>query len=221
MHGYGKDKMIKAVLFDFDGVIVESVDIKTRAFAKLFEKEGDEVVGQVIDYHIKNTGVSRFEKFRHIYKEFLKKPLGDREFGELCDRFSSIVLEEVVNSPYVMGADRFLKSFNKKYKFFILSATPQKEIEEIAKRRGIGTLFKQIYGSPTDKKDAVRVILSGEKLMPSEAVYVGDAISDYLAAKENGVHFIARISNNEEIFKGIECIRVPDMTSLEKIIDDL
>ncbi len=32
--------MIKAIIFDFDGVIVESVDIKTKAFARLFEHGG-------------------------------------------------------------------------------------------------------------------------------------------------------------------------------------
>jgi len=41
--------MIQAIGFDFDGVLVESVDIKTRAYAYLFEDEGPEVVQQVID----------------------------------------------------------------------------------------------------------------------------------------------------------------------------
>ena len=58
---------LKAIFFDFDGVLVESVDIKTRAFSKLFEREGEDVVKKVIDYHIDNGGVSRYEKFRYIY----------------------------------------------------------------------------------------------------------------------------------------------------------
>jgi len=67
--------MIKAIIFDFDGVLVESVDIKTKAFAGLFEHEGDSIVRRVVAYHIKNAGVSRFEKFRHIYKEMLDREL--------------------------------------------------------------------------------------------------------------------------------------------------
>ena len=52
--------MIKIIFFDFDGVIVESVDIKTKAFAMLFEHEGRDIANRVIDYHLKNSGVSRF-----------------------------------------------------------------------------------------------------------------------------------------------------------------
>jgi len=47
--------MIKAIIFDFDGVLVESVDIKTKAFAGLFEHEGDSIVRRVVAYHIKNA----------------------------------------------------------------------------------------------------------------------------------------------------------------------
>ena len=89
--------MIKAVIFDFDGVIVESVDIKTEAFARLFENEGDEVVRQVVAHHLKNCGVSRFEKFRHIYQKMLNRELSDRKFKELCDevdRLRGVPIEE-------------------------------------------------------------------------------------------------------------------------------
>ena len=32
--------MIRAIIFDFDGVILDSVDIKTKAFARLFQEFG-------------------------------------------------------------------------------------------------------------------------------------------------------------------------------------
>ena len=58
--------MIKAIIFDFDGVLVESLDIKTRAFAKLFGPEGPDMAKRVVDYHLQNGGVSRYEKFTDI-----------------------------------------------------------------------------------------------------------------------------------------------------------
>lgn len=63
--------MINAILFDFDGVLVESVDVKTRAFADLFKDEEDEIVEKVVNYHLKNSGISRYDKFRYYYKEYL------------------------------------------------------------------------------------------------------------------------------------------------------
>ena len=63
-------KAIHAIVFDFDGVLAESVDIKTRAFALLFRDEGEEVVRKVIDFHLKNGGVSRFEKIKFFSGAF-------------------------------------------------------------------------------------------------------------------------------------------------------
>ena len=103
--------MIKAVVFDFDGVLVESVDIKTNAFARLFEEEGESVVERVVEYHLENTGVSRFEKFKYIHKTILKKELSDERFKELCGRFSELVADEVAKAPFVKGAKKFLERY--------------------------------------------------------------------------------------------------------------
>ena len=80
-------KGIHAIVFDFDGVLAESIDVKTRAYALLFRDEGEEVVRKVIDFHLKNGGVSRFKKIRFDYDltsstlDYLKSVDGlDRNF---------------------------------------------------------------------------------------------------------------------------------------------
>ena len=212
--------MIKAIFFDFDGVIVESVDIKTCAFTKLFEPEGELIAKKVRDYHLKNTGVSRFDKFRYIYKEILCRPLNEDEFKKLCDKFAGLVMDEVVKALYVKGAIEFLNAYGPKHGCYLLSATPQGEIEEILRRRSIDKFFKAVYGAPFKKTDAVKEILHKERLKPSEALYVGDAMSDYIAARDNSVYFIARINNNEAIFKGIDCPKIKDLTKLPSMIEE-
>ena len=88
--------MIRAIAFDFDGVLVESVEVKTRAFARLFNTEGPDAVRKILDYHLENGGVSRFEKFKTIYRSILKRPLSEEQFRSLCERFSELVVDEVV-----------------------------------------------------------------------------------------------------------------------------
>ena len=210
--------MVKTVIFDFDGVLVESVDIKTNAFARLFEKEGGGVVKKVVDYHLNNAGVSRFEKFRHIYKNVLHRSLTDEKFEELCRLFSKLVMDEVVAAPYVKGAKEFLDNYSSRYSCFISSATPQKEIEEITISREMESYFKGIYGSPKDKGAIVKDVLLTNNISPKEAVYVGDALSDYTAASLNSVPFIARIDRNEEIFSGIRCVKIKDLVNLNEVI---
>lgn len=211
--------MIKAIIFDFDGVLVESVDIKTNAFAILFEDEGEDIVKQVVDHHIKNTGVSRFDKFRYFYRALLKRDLTDERFAQLCDRFSKLVVEEVVNAPYVKGGKEFLDSYCGIYKCFIVSATPQPEIEDIIARRGMGRYFAEIFGAPHKKVDAVREITARYGYHAAEVAYVGDALSDYEAAAINRIRFIARVNGDGSVFKDIDCVKVPDMVKLKKALD--
>lgn len=224
--------MIKAVIFDFDGVLVESVDIKTKAFAKLFESEGEAVVEKVVDYHLKNAGVSRFEKIRYIYQNMLKRDLSEKIFDDFCQQFSHLVVDEVVSAPYVKGAKEFLDSYSNKYMCFIASATPHDEIEEIIKRRQMQRYFKGVYGSPKKKGDIVREILAAYTSVHSSQstvsqplvlsvqsfVYLGDALSDYQAAKDNSIRFIARINNNKSIFADIDCLRITDLTELNSML---
>lgn len=210
--------MINTIFFDFDGVIVESVDIKTQAFAKLFQHEGHEIVSKVVDYHTHNTGVSRYDKFKYFYREFLKRPLSEEEFEQLCNRFASIVVDEVINSPYVPGAIEFLKRYAGTYKYFIVSATPHAEIEIITRKRGIADLFKGIFGSPAKKSDIVKKILIEENIRAAHAAYVGDAMSDYRAAAENGLYFIARTTAGSTLFHSIECIKIKDLSALDEAI---
>jgi phosphoglycolate phosphatase-like HAD superfamily hydrolase len=214
--------MPEIIFFDFDGVIVESVDIKTRAFYQLFEIEGEDVARRVVDYHLKNAGVSRYDKFRYIYREILSRPLKEEEFYMLCDRFAGIVMENVVRAPYVKGAEEFLENYAADYKCFIVSATPQEEIEEIIYRRRIGHFFKAVYGAPAKKNDVVRDSIVRENTDSCNAVYVGDAMSDYLAAKENKVAFIARLTNdNSRIFKDLDCLKLNDLMNLKESISSV
>ncbi len=213
--------MIKAICLDFDGVIVESADIKTNAFAKLFESEDRETIKKIVDYHLLNNGVSRFDKFRFIYKEILNRPLTKDLFNLLCDKFSTLVIDEVVNAPYVNGAREFLLEYMKKYLYFIISATPQLEIEEIIRRKKIGGLFKAIYGAPNKKTDAVKTILTEVGYIPKEILHIGDAMSDYIAAKDNSVRFIARVYDKDIIFDNIDCIKITDLSGLSSLIRKL
>lgn len=212
--------MIKAIIFDFDGVIVESVDIKTKAFARLFEHEGRVVVEKVVDYHLKNGGVSRFDKFRYFYKEILRIPLSDQQFEKLCSSFSELVMEEVVKAPYVKGSKEILDKYSRICQCFVATGTPQEEIDEIIIKRGMSHYFKGVYGSPKKKYVIVREILDTYCIKPEEVIYVGDAMSDYQAACENSVRFIARIHDNESIFKGIECTKIMDLTDFGRIINE-
>jgi len=183
--------MIKAIIFDFDGVLVESVDIKTNAFRNLFSFSPQ--VDEIVQYHIDNAGIPRFEKFRHIYKNILCEELTDERFYELSDQFSSLVIDAVVKAPCVPGASGFLKKIWKTIPIFVISATPESELMEIIRRRNMGRYFRGILGSPAKKADNIGALIRKEHLDPKRTIYVGDAVNDLNAALEAGVRFVGRI----------------------------
>lgn len=214
--------MIESIIFDFDGVLVESLDIKTEAFGRLFEKEGSEIVQQVVRHHVQNMGKSRLDKFRYIYSHILKRNLSDEEFRGLCERFSSLVLEQVVAAPYVEGAWEFLSFHSRAYQCFVASATPQDEIETIVGKRRMSSFFRGVFGAPTKKNEIVKSLLDARKISSATTVFVGDAWVDYETAQENGLYFIARLSHtNQNIFDRIECPKVQDFRNLQNEISRL
>jgi len=212
-------KNIEAILFDFDGVILESVDIKGWAFGKLFEGY-PEHRDTIVSYHHDNGGVSRFRKFKYIYKDIIKKPLSDEDFNHLSNKYSELVFDKVINSPFVPGAKEFLEKHYKNIAFFIISGTPLEEMQQVVEAKGLSQYFQGVYGSPKDKVYWVKKILEDNQFQKSNVLFVGDAMSDYYAAKENGIAFIGRIHEGKaNIFaeKDADSI-VQELTNLDEVI---
>ncbi|MEW5949900.1 MAG: HAD-IA family hydrolase [Thermodesulfobacteriota bacterium] len=187
----------QAFFFDFDGVLADSVEVKTRAFANLFAPYGPEIVNKVVEHHRRHGGMTRKEKFQHYFKKFLKMPLNDQKIQQFCDIFSSFVIDEVIASPEIPGAAEFLNKWSKKVPCFIISATPDEEIVTIVNRRGLGLYFKEIKGSSQSKENNLRTILLKYGLEPARCLFFGDSESDYCAASACKVDFMGILPGPE------------------------
>ena len=213
---------LKNIIFDFDGVILDSLDCKTEAFYQMYIQYGEDIAQKVKQYHILNGGVSRFEKFKTWHKEYLKVDLSKTEIQELADQFSELVLNKVANSDPIPGAIEFIKRYSKEFNFYIISGTPDNEIKEICKIIGIADNFKEILGSPKNKKTWCNELRQKYKeLRNDNTIFLGDALSDFEAAQENNFYFALRsASYNEPIFSDIQVdIKFQSFTSLMKSLE--
>lgn len=209
---------IKVIILDFDGVVVESVGLKTEAFYELFQEHKD-LIDDIIKYHLENNAVSRFIKFKYIYENFLGKEYNEKTEEEVGKRFSEIVFQKVVSCPFVTGAVEFLQEFSKAYPIYLVSITPQEELDRIVARRDIKRYFRGVFGSPPGNKiDFIGRILEDEGAKPAEAIYIGDMIDDYRIAKETGVQFIGR--RNTESFDGLDIPHFLDFVGIKEWIQD-
>lgn len=209
--------MLRAIIFDFDGVILDSVDIKTKAFARLFEEHGSEVVEKVIAYHLDQCGISRFRKFAHIHEHILHRPMPAGESERLGQRFSDLVFDEVVKAPWIPGALEFLRDHHTRYLCFVASGTPEDELRRIVELRGLSGYFTGVFGTPATKEEITRRILAEHSLAPTEVVFIGDAMTDYQAAQECGVDFIGISSDEKPVFPAATRM-LPDLRGLAAAI---
>ena len=115
----------RALVFDFDGVIIESEHIKTRAFRELYGEHGPEVVAAAVAHHEANGGISRRKKIRHCHATLLGIELDTARLEALCQRFSALVEDEVVGCDWVPGASEVLATHFGRRPMFVVSGTPQ------------------------------------------------------------------------------------------------
>ena len=190
----------QAIIFDFDGVLAESVNVKTQAFAQMYACFGEEMVSKVVAYHLENGGVSRLEKFRYYHETILKQPISDQEREFLGQMFSRLVFDAVVAAPWVDGAYEFLDAFHQRVKLFVASGTPEEELKAVVASRGMDRFFVSVHGSPSTKSEIIREICRRHQLDPQRVLMVGDSMTDHRGAMSAGVAFIGRNSGEGAAF---------------------
>lgn len=188
----------QAVFFDFDGVILDSVDVKTKAFAKMFRHYGPEVERAVVDYHLANGGVSRFEKFEYYYEHILQKNISHETLEALGRQFEQLALEGVLATPFIDGAMDTLKHLKQHgIPVFVVSGTPDEEIKLIVEKRHLDHYFVEVHGSPRKKAEIVLGISSRYAYRLEECLFIGDATTDYEAAQTCRTKFLGIVKKKE------------------------
>lgn len=181
----------RLVFWDFDGVIKDSVDVKTQAFIQLFAQFGTHVTEKVRLHHESNGGMSRFDKLP-LYLHWAGEEASSEQVNMFCDRFSQVVLQRVIDAPWVPGVEGYLRINSHRKIFVLVSATPEEELEQILNALDLRNCFESVFGAPTCKKEAIRLTLEKHGISPQDCLMIGDANADLEAAQANQVPFLLR-----------------------------
>lgn len=184
--------MIKNIIFDFDGVILDSIPTKTEGFRKLFAGFPKVKVDSIVCYHKENGGMSRYDKIRYFFNILLDQYVSEADINLYAEKYSEITLEELCDPKYIIeDALSFIMHYHNKFKLHVASGADEKDLLTICRRQGIDSLFISIHGSPQKKSEIIRKIISQNSYNPCETILVGDSVNDYQAAKENNISFFA------------------------------
>ena len=203
-----------SVFFDFDGVLAESTDIKSRAFQALYEDQGSAFAERVHAVHKAREGISRLEKIRDCHRDFLGIELSDDELAVLGERYRSMVEDDVVACDWVPGAREFVEAHHHRVPLFVISGTPDDELLRVVERRHMRRFFVSVHGSPRRKEPIIRELLSVHGLSADRVLFVGDAMTDYDAAHATGLAFLGRVAPGTVSPFPAGTTTVPDLSHL-------
>jgi phosphoglycolate phosphatase-like HAD superfamily hydrolase len=187
------DTALDAVVFDFDGVILESVAVKDAAFRALFADHPTHV-DAIMDLHRRHGGVSRYVKFDMIYADILQARLDPAHKAELGRRFEELVLDRVLAAPMVAGARDVLDGLRGRVPMAVVSGTPDAELAAVIERRGFAHYFAEVHGGSRAKREVIERMVRERNWRTDRMVMVGDATTDCAAARANRIPFIGRIA---------------------------
>lgn len=203
------------LVFDCDGVILDSNKVKRDAFYYAAIPYGEAPARALVDYHTQNGGISRFVKFEKFLCEMVELPVTDAAMQELLDRFELSSKQGLLECAVAPGLAE-LKAATSHARWMVVSGASQAELHEVFAARGISHFFDAgIFGSPVSKDDILaREIASGNLQQP--ALFLGDSRYDHVASTRAGLDFVF-ISGWTE-FDGWQeyCVahRIPVMASL-------
>jgi phosphoglycolate phosphatase-like HAD superfamily hydrolase len=219
--------MIRCAAFDFDGTLVDSNEIKRRAFfeiAREFDPEG-EVVREVLDrrpsgdrYHVAQALAAELAARAALAAarctEDLAKSLADA-YTAHCERAVS-ACDEIAGAT-----DALARLAARGLPLFVNTATPREAVLPILRRRGLDRFFDGVYGGPSSKLENLREIAERVGARPRELLFVGDGEDDRRVAAAFGCVFVGVAPEAGGRFERLPERRIPDLLELPRIVDEI
>jgi phosphoglycolate phosphatase-like HAD superfamily hydrolase len=187
--GNSNHKPFATIVFDCDGVILDSNRIKTDAFRSVALRYGADVAEALVQFHVQHGGMSRYRKFEHLLVNILGQAGGEKEVQTLASAYGERVYRELLKCDIANGIHELRKA-TADHAWMVVSGGDEAELRLVFAERGLDTLFDRgIHGSPATKDVILQRELSAANLeMP--ALFVGDSRYDHEAAQRAELQFV-------------------------------
>ncbi len=185
----GKAMQYDTLVFDCDGVILNSNRIKTEAFREVARRFGEAAADALVQYHVQHGGISRYLKFEYLLESILQRTADAEEVADLSKDYGECVYKHLLECEVAANLED-LREATPDLSWMVVSGGDQQELRRVFTERGLLTLFNGgIYGSP-DTKDEIlsKQIEIGQLRKP--ALFIGDSQYDHEAAVRAGLDFI-------------------------------
>lgn len=214
----------KTIIFDCDGVILNSNKVKTEAFYNTALQFGRAAAERLVKYHIERGGISRYEKFQWFIDSLTEDDLSQSESEPNLDSLLATYASEVhkgLRSCEIAEGLAELRNKTEASTWLIVSGGDQAELRELFTERNIAQYFDGgIFGSPDTKETILKRELDNKNLI-LPAVFIGDSKYDYTASESiNGLDFIFvnKWSEVEDWESFCNFNHIPHLTSIKSLL---
>ena len=196
-----------AVVFDFDGTLVDSAPAKYRAFFQVFP--GDDAAQRIV------AEVLRLDPDGSRHKVIPRMATLMREAGialagsddSRIAAYGEAALAAVAACPALPRAEEALRLARGSGKVHVSSNTPQAPLRDLLDRRGWLALIDGAHGWPSRKSDTLRAIVAQSGGDAARVLAVGDGPSDEQAAREIGCPFV-RVTPEQGLGPAIAALEI-------------
>ena len=176
------------LIFDCDGVVLDSNKVKTAAFYNAALPYGASAAETLIEYHAKHGGISRYVKFKYFLKYIVKTKMEKIKLDILLDDYACEVREGLLSCQISPGLEKLRRITENRW--LVVSGGDQNELRSVFAQRNLVEIFNGgIFGSP-QTKDAILSRELGNDNIKLPALFIGDSKYDYQAAKTANIDFV-------------------------------
>lgn len=217
-------RAVRCVVFDFDGVLVDSNAGKREAFFSIFPEAFRD--RGYVDAALANCAEGdRYDVIRDVLRLSRAGQSDvddnvDTLLASYAEHYSEICEQLTVSCREVPGATAALEKLATDFPLYINSATPQEPLRKVIALRGWQRYFQGVLGRPASKVENFKSIFAAESMEAGECVFVGDHQSDLDAARAVGCAFVG-VRDASSDFTQLPELMVDDLAALPPVIASL
>lgn len=201
------------LVFDMDGVLLDSNEIKHEAMLRLFDVDSESRLA-IDRYNRRAGGVPRNEKFAHIWTEILGRDFNEEVQRTLGQEYERSLEDNLWRADLLPGIVDFIAHSG--CQCFVCTSAPVEEAKALLKRKAVVDLFQQVFGAPMPKPAALAAIAAQSGSLANQVVFFGDAMADLQAARTAGASFIG-VTGDRDNFGSEEIPKIAGFVDREPL----